>query len=115
MSQRVPLQDSWTRAKNRYVEDLTEEEKHLYYRATPETLFYDASAAQKLHQDQSTLRSVSDNIQPFVSAIEQYGQALDVYSNAYPLILSPIWGSVRVLLFVTNISLNHSLLATLAN
>ncbi len=100
MTCHLPSQDAWTRAKNRYLEDLTHEEKQLYIQATPETIFYDASAAEKRHEASSTSRRVIHKLQPFVAAIEQYGQALDVYSNAYPLVLSPLWGSIRVLLLV---------------
>ena len=96
----LPSQDAWSRARNRYIEDLTHEEKQLYMKATPETIFYDASAAEKSHEVSSTSRGLMSKLQPFVAAIEQYGQALDVYSNAYSLALSPLWGSIRVLLMV---------------
>ncbi len=101
MEASFPFQDAWTRAKMRYIEDLNEEEKQLYYQATPETLFYDASAAQKKYTAQSTTFALSERLQPLREAIAQYGQALDVYSNAYPLVLSPIWGSIRVVLHVS--------------
>lgn len=103
MESSIPSQDAWTRAKERYVEDLTDEEKRLYYQATPETLFYDASAAQKKYTSGSTTFHVVEKLQPLRDAIDQYGQALDVYSNAYPLALSPLWGSIRVLLHVSTI------------
>ena len=96
----LPSQDAWTRARNRYVEDLTHEEKQFYIQATPERIFYDASAAEKSHKASSIGRGLMHKLQPFVDAIEQYGQALDVYSNAYSLALSPLWGSIRVLLLV---------------
>ena len=92
--------DAWMRARNRYTEDLTDQEKRLYLQASPELIFYDASAAEKRHGATSTSRGLMKKLQPFVAAIEQYGQALDVYSNAYPLALSPLWGSIRVLLLV---------------
>lgn len=101
MEASFPSQDAWTRAKDRYVEDLTDEEKHLYYQATPETLFYDASAAQKKYTAGSTTFAIIEKLQPLRQAIDQYGQALDVYSNAYPLVLSPLWGSIRVVLHVS--------------
>lgn len=100
MTSHLPSQDAWTQAKNRYIEDLTHEEKQLYLQASPEKIFYDASAAEKSHGAKSTSRGLMDKLQPFVAAIEQYGQALDVYSNAYPLVLSPLWGSIRILLLV---------------
>ena len=101
MAAHLPSQDAWSRARNRYIEDLTPEEKQLYMKATPETIFYDASAAEKSHEASSTSRGLMHKLQPFVATIEQYGQALDVYSNAYSLALSPLWGSIRVLLKVS--------------
>lgn len=92
--------DAWTRAKSRYVEDLIHAEKQFFMQASPETIFYDASAAEKRHEASSTSRRLIYKLQPFVTAIEKYGQALDVYSNASPLALSPLWGSIRVLLMV---------------
>lgn len=100
MASHLPSQDAWTRARNRYMEDLTHEEKQLYLQASPEMIFYDASAAEKSHGASSSSRGLMNKLQPFISAIEQYSQALDVYSNAYPLALSPLWGSIRVLLLV---------------
>ena len=100
MATHLPSQDAWSRARNRYIEDLTHEEKQLYMKATPEMIFYDASAAEKSHEASSRCRGLMYKLQPFVAAIEQYGQALDVYSNASPLALSPLWGSIRVLLIV---------------
>ena len=100
MANHLPSQDAWSRARNRYIEGLTHEEKQLYMQATPETIYYDASAAEKSHEASSTSRGLMRKLQPFVAAIEQYGQALDVYANAYPLALSPLWGSTRVLLKV---------------
>ena len=100
MATHLPAQDAWSRARNRYIEDLTQEEKQSYLQATPETIFYDASAAEKRHEASSHSRGLMNKLQPFVAAIEQYGRALDIYSNAFPLALSPLWGSIRVLLRV---------------
>lgn len=104
MTTHLPSQDAWSRARNRYIEDLTQEEKQSYLQATPETIFYDASAAEKSHEASSHSRGLMNKLQPFVAAIEQYGRALDIYSNAYPLALSPLWGSIRVLLRVLHSS-----------
>ena len=97
----LPLQDAWTRARDRYVEDLSEEEKHIYYQASLEMIYYDASASEKAHAVSSTARNAVKKIQPLVEAIQQYGQALDVYTNTYPLVIAPLWGSIRVLLHVS--------------
>lgn len=98
MAQNVFSADAWTRARNRFVEDLTDEEQRVFFQASPETILYDASAAEKIHQTKSTTRGVLTKIQPFVEAVVQYGQALDAYSNIYPLVMGPLWGSVRVVL-----------------
>ena len=101
-------QDAWTRARERFVEDLSEEEKNLYYQSTPEMIFYDASAAQKQHSANSVSLNLAKKVQPLISAIEQYGNALDVYANAYPLALSPLWGSLRIVLHVRMTTLSQS-------
>ncbi len=94
------IHDAWTRARDRYLEDLTEDEKDLFFNASLEGLFYEASAAQKVHQADSTTRRLGTRLQPFIAAVEQYGEALDVWCNTASLILCPIWGSVRVVLHV---------------
>lgn len=96
----LPHQDAWIRARDRYAEDLTTEERAMFNAATIETVFYDASAAEKKHAASSKTRDLMSKLDPFITAIEQYGEAIDVYSNAYPLVLSPLWGSVRVVLHV---------------
>lgn len=101
MASQVQTSDAWIRARDRYVEDLSEEEQRMYFRASPESLLDDASAAEKSHGTKSTTRRVMEKLQPFVAAIEQYGQAIDVYSSTYPLALGPIWGSIKVLLHVS--------------
>ena len=58
----------------------------------------DASTAEKNHGVNSTTRRVMEKLQPFVAAIAQYGDAIDIYSNTYSLALGPIWGSIKVLL-----------------
>ena len=101
MESQVQTSDAWIRARDRYVEDLNEEEQQRYFKASPESLLDDASAAEKSHGTKSSTRRIMEQLQPFVAAIEQYGEALDVYSNTYSLALGPIWGSVKVLLHVS--------------
>ncbi len=92
--------DPWLLARNRYMEDLNEEEKKAFATASMENLFYSASAAQKDHKEKSKSRATSSKLEPFVAAVDQYGRALDVYSNTYSLVMGPLWGSIRVLLQV---------------
>lgn len=97
-----PVQTSgpWISARDRYVQDLSEEEQRMYFRASPESLLDDAITADRSHGTNSTTRKVMEKLQPFVAAIVQYGEAIDVYSSTYSLALGPIWGSVKVLLHV---------------
>ncbi|KAI9871159.1 MAG: hypothetical protein M1830_003253, partial [Pleopsidium flavum] len=92
--------DPWLAARSRYMEDLNNEEKEAFATASIENLFYSASAAQKGHKETSRSRAISSKLEPFVGAIDQYGRALDVYSNTYSLVMGPLWGSIRVLLQV---------------
>ncbi|KAL8992388.1 MAG: hypothetical protein Q9169_007138 [Polycauliona sp. 2 TL-2023] len=94
----IPYQDAWSRARDRYVEDLSKEEKALFENASPESVLYGARAAEKIHSSSSGSVRFADKLRPLIAAIEQYGKALDIYANAYPLVLSPLWGSIRVVL-----------------
>ncbi|KAI4235659.1 MAG: hypothetical protein LQ349_003012 [Xanthoria aureola] len=102
MASPVPHKDAWTRARDRYIEDLNEEERALYATASPESIFYDASAAEKVHASSSSGIKIADKLAPLIAAIEQYSKALDVYANAYPLVLSPLWGSIRIVLHLAS-------------
>lgn len=108
----LPLdtRDAWTRARDRYVEDLSEEEKPIFLDASIENIFYTASVAQKTHQSSSVGRRIGSKLQPVVAAIDQYGKALDVYANTSSLIMCPLWGSIRVLLHVSHFNIFPHLL-----
>lgn len=92
--------DPWLLARDRYLEDLSEDEKALFTSASIENIFYSASAAQKLHEADSNSRLAARKLKPLIAALEQYGKALDVISNASPIIMGPLWGSIRVVLQV---------------
>ena len=100
MTTDVETSDAWIRAQDRYIEDLNEEEQWMFFRASPESLLDDAITAEKSHGMNSATRGVMEKLQPFVAAIKQYGDAVDVYSSTYSLALGPIWGSIKVLLHV---------------
>lgn len=94
--------DAWTRARDRFVEDLSDEEKATFLSTNSlEEVFYSASAAQKSHQDKSKSLAAISKLEPLIRAIQQYEGALDVYSNASPLIMCPLWGGVKVLIKVS--------------
>ena len=100
MDSQAQMSDAWTRAQTKFVKDLSEEEQRTFFKASPESLLDDAVAAEGSHAERSTTRSVMEKLQPFVAAVEQYGEAIDVYSSTYSLALGPIWGSMKILLHV---------------
>lgn len=100
MASYIQTSEAWRRARDRYIEDLDDEEQQRYFKASPKSLLDDASAAETSHDINSTTRRVMEKLQPFVTAIEQYGEAIDVFSSTYSLALGPIWGSIKVLLHV---------------
>ena len=102
MDANLPNENAWTRARDRYLEDLTNEEQAMFDNASIEAVLYDASAAEKKHGACSKSRALSKKLEPLVSAIDQYGEAIDVYANTYPLALSPLWGSIRIVLHVSS-------------
>ena len=104
MATPAPSLDPWTRARERFLQDLNPKERSLYDSASLENIFYDANAVQRAHIAQSTTYRLSSKIQPFIAAIDQYRHAFDVLTNTYPLGMAPLWGSMRVLIQVSNIS-----------
>jgi hypothetical protein len=91
----------WEAAKTRFLEGLSLEEKDRFQNATVENVFYDASAAQKKYAQGSKSWLVNEKLSSLTESIEDYGKALDVFSNTYGLVLCPLWGSVRVVLHVS--------------
>ncbi|PMD18939.1 hypothetical protein NA56DRAFT_576182, partial [Hyaloscypha hepaticicola] len=98
------LDDAWRIAKQRFLADLDDKERALFDKATLENLFYTSSNDQKDDHNSSKSRSVVQKLQPFISAVQDYGASFDTLSNIAPLYLAPIWGSVRIVLVLAR---NH--------
>jgi hypothetical protein len=94
--------DAWEEARALYMEDLTPDEQKAFADASLENIFHDASNAEKSHERASISRGLITKLKPLVEGISQYGQALDVFSNTSSLILCPLWGSIKILLHVSN-------------
>lgn len=90
----------WEIAKARFMTDLTDSEKAIFQKASLENLFYASSVACKDYDANSKLPKFSKKLQPMIECIDAYGKALDVFSNASPIFLCPIWGSIRVVLHI---------------
>lgn len=87
----------WQRAKQRFLDGLSPDQKLLFGKEdfTVESLYY---ATDVSHQAHLGLAAFSTKLKPLTTGLEEFGKAMDVYANAASLVLSPLWGSVRVLL-----------------
>ncbi|PSN72739.1 hypothetical protein BS50DRAFT_616287 [Corynespora cassiicola Philippines] len=54
---------------------------------------------------------IQQRLASFSDGLEEYGKAMDVFVNSYPEILSPIWGSIRVVM-LTKLNLSHRQIAS---
>jgi hypothetical protein len=93
------LPDPWLIAKNRFLADLDDDEASLFKEATLENIYYSASNTERDDRKSKARKAIS-KLQPLVSAIEDYGKALDVFANVSQDFLTPIWGSIRVVLIL---------------
>lgn len=94
--------DAWDIAKAHFMEGLDESERAIFNDATPENIFYNASNIQRDDQRDSKTRSLLASMQPLISAVHDYGKAVDTFANISPLYLAPIWGSIRVVLVIAS-------------
>ncbi|KAH7397433.1 hypothetical protein BKA66DRAFT_241811 [Pyrenochaeta sp. MPI-SDFR-AT-0127] len=95
----IPTQP-WESGKAKFLEGLSQQQAAQFRDATAENLFYDASVAQKRHANNSRSWLLQERLSSLVNAIDDYGKALDVYSNTYGLVISPLWGSLRIILHI---------------
>jgi hypothetical protein len=94
------IYDAWKVAKVRLSSSLDEAELKIFDNATLENLFYSSSNVNREDQKSSKTRPALEKMQPLLSAISDYGKAMDVFSNIAPLYLGPIWGGIRVILTI---------------
>jgi hypothetical protein len=91
---------AWQIARARFVNGLPDDERLLFDNASPENLFYSSSAAFKQYDTNSKFQAARKKIQPMLDSIAAYGTAIDVFANMSPMVLGPLWGSLRVVLHV---------------
>ena len=94
--------EPWEVARLRFMEELSEEEKKQFNEASLENLSYSTDTAMKKYKQESRMQAALKKLQPFLDTIEDFSKAMDVFTNTAPLFLAPIWGSVRVVLQVSN-------------
>ena len=96
--------DPWKAAKARFLEGLDQKEATLFHEATAENIYLSSRNVEREDHRQSKSRAALGKLQPLISAVEDYGKALDTFTNIAPLYIAPIWGCIRVVLVVAS---NH--------
>lgn len=91
----------WETAKSRFLQGLSESERSMFISATLENLFYQSSGTFERYRVDSSLWKLQVKIQPLLDAVQEFGAAMDIYANASPTVLCPLWGSIRVVLSVS--------------
>ncbi|KAI9720936.1 MAG: hypothetical protein M1828_005506 [Chrysothrix sp. TS-e1954] len=89
---------AWALARARLLEGVSDEEKGILCRATPESMFYEANVEHRTYSARSRAQKLQRRLRPLTNALQEYGKALDTYANASPTILCPLWGSIRLLM-----------------
>ena len=96
-----PILDPWIQSRDQFLSTLSAEEKQVYDGASLTAIVAELDFLQAEHEEGSRSRNVSEKIRPFTTALRHYEQALDVFVNAQPMVMSPLWGGLRVLLKVS--------------
>ena len=85
-------------ALSRYLGKLSDKEKILTKDChDPETFAEYLSGFVRKHHESSSSRKAMDFCQPAIDGFRQFAQALDVFCNAKPDVLSVLWGGRVVL------------------
>jgi hypothetical protein len=92
----------WKAAKAKFLDGLSPEQIVRFNDATLENTFQAASAAQKSHSHIDRGWVLRQRISSLVDDIDEYGKALEIFPNTSGLILSHIWGGLRVVLHVSH-------------
>jgi len=92
--------DPWKDAVQQFSKNLSPEDRLYLTTTNSEDLINDIVKFEESHKQSSKSRRISAKVQPLVSAIADYGKALDVISNSSS-VLPPLWGSLRVLILVS--------------
>jgi hypothetical protein len=91
---------AWMVARERYLNDMEAAERLLFHEATIENWFYSTTVTNSADSKSSKIRRAIQAVQPLVDKIENYGKAMDTYTNIAPNFLAPLWGSIRVVLLL---------------
>ena len=94
------LDDECHDAIREFIEDLSNDEADLFKATTKsQQLIDDLKIVEARHKKSSRSMIIVPKLKAFVVGVEQFGGALDIIAGSVSL-MSPIWGSVRVVLKV---------------
>lgn len=88
-------------AKSRFLDSLGDEPQlqRLFQEATLENMISSATNIER-EDHISGARSLGRRLQPLITAVTDLAEGFDTFANTTPLILAPIWGSIRVVLVI---------------
>ncbi|KAK0624975.1 hypothetical protein B0T17DRAFT_257932 [Bombardia bombarda] len=69
-------------------------------KSSPEAIIRDFQASQYMRSQTSKMHAFMTKLEPLASFMERLSPSMDVFVNALPEMLSPIWGTLRTLLMV---------------
>ena len=96
--------DTFAAAQQKFLAGLTPSEKAVFQSTTSaEDVLAEVQDIEKKHGQTSSARRFSKKMEPFVRGMAQYSDAFNVLAGTHQA-LGLLWGSVRVLLRVSDVS-----------
>ena len=100
------FQDIAPAVEAKYASRLSPDELEALKKSSLNTLQAQIDATELIvHGKQSG--KILNRLQPVLESITSYTGVFDVYVNAYPLALAPLWGSIKLVVLVRK-CLHHS-------
>jgi hypothetical protein len=84
--------DAWEVATARFFEGLDDQEKANFNEVMTENILNDASNVQQEDQRESKTRALLERIQPLITAVGDYGRAMNSFANVSPSYISTFLG-----------------------
>jgi hypothetical protein len=94
--------DPWLLAKRALSRRPRAPREDPFHEATLENSYYGTSNLERDDRN-SKSSAIIHKLHPLVEKVEEYGNALDAYANIAPMYLSPILGSIRVLVVIARV------------
>jgi len=95
------LTGPWEDARATFLEGLSEDEENQFNGATSDNIFHLESVAHTSYLKDDKLRAASKKLYPMLEAVEDYSRVLNMYGYSADLLVSPIWGAIKAVLYVS--------------